>query len=125
MSLLLSVLAFLYALMLFVTLPLPPANAPHSFSICYTQKFDQAVPWYVETIPFVPLDSSDLSAFLVQPTLSLSLFSAPKFYGQPSWSTPGQPEGLTRACRPLSRPQANQSPALLYFLLSLHHVPTT
>lgn len=76
MSLLLSVIAFVYALMLFVI------RAPYNFTIIYyTPKFDQAVLWYVDSIPFVPSDSSDLPAFLVQPILSLCLFSAPKFYG--------------------------------------------
>lgn len=77
MSLLLSVIASLHALMLFVILPLPPVRAPYN----YTQKFDRAVPWYEDSIPFVPSDSSDVPTFLVQPILSLCLFSAPKFYG--------------------------------------------
>lgn len=79
MRLLLSVIAFLYALMLFVILPLPPVRAPYNLTIIYyTPKFDQAVPRYVDSIPFVPSDPSDLPTFLVQPIFSPCLFSATK-----------------------------------------------
>lgn len=95
MSLILSVIAFLHVLTLFMTLLPSLASTPYTLPSSYTQKLDRAVLWYVDSLSAVP------PAPLLHPLPSwsnlpsLSLISVLESCGLPFWSTQVQPTGVT------------------------------